>query len=155
MRAATTTVHVEIWRGQNLLDKSSIALGPSKKPPKDNPFTLTRNLLWLLQLLAIQLLLVAFPEELFYRGYLLNRMEKIFPQQFSIFGIPLTIGNIITSALFALTHLLIGFNPQRLGVFFPSLIFGIIKSRSGTLLGAVVFHASANILIKILETLYI
>ncbi len=156
VRTEAERVSVEIWRGERLLQSGEIGLGPGNRPPASNPFSIERDYWWLLYLLIVQIFLVALPEELFYRGYILHRLDKIFPQRIPLpfSGLYITWGNVLTSALFALTHLLIGFSPHRLGVFFPSLIFGILRQRGGTLVGAVIFHAFSNILIKTLEYFY-
>lgn len=58
---------------------------------------------------------------------------------------------VISSALFAVTHLAIGFDPRRLATFFPGLLFGWLRSATGSIAAAVVVHAGANILIDLLQ----
>ena len=39
----------------------------------------------------------------------------------------------------------------RLGVFFPALLFGWMRERTGTVVGAAVLHACCNLLVLVLE----
>jgi hypothetical protein len=128
-----------------------VKIGPQNEP-SSQPF-LSRDWSWIFYIIVAQLLMVALPEEFFYRGYLLTRLDAIFPIRV-FWGIPISWGNIITSLLFALTHFVIGWSPHRLAVFFPSLIFGILKQRTQSLLAPILFHASANVLIKLIEIWY-
>ena len=129
-----------------------LRFGPQRETKK-KPI-LERGLSWLLYLLVAQLLMVALPEELFYRGYVQTRLDDAFPLRY-VWGIPLSWSNLITSILFALTHYFIGFEPHRLSVFFPSLVFGALKHRTNSLLAPILFHAFSNILIKLLEVWYL
>jgi membrane protease YdiL (CAAX protease family) len=51
----------------------------------------------------------------------------------------------LTAALFAVGHLAI-FQVWRLAVFFPALLFGWMRERTGTILGSTLFHAYCNLL---------
>jgi membrane protease YdiL (CAAX protease family) len=55
-----------------------------------------------------------------------------------------------TAALFALGHLAI-FQVRRLGVFFPALLFGWMREKTGTVMGAALVHGVANLLMLMLE----
>lgn len=90
----------------------------------------------------MQLLLVAFPEEVFFRGYLQNRLGN------TVKGI------IVVSLLFALGHFITlcvggGHNlalcSQSVLTFFPSLVMGYLYYKTGTLWASVLFHFLANI----------
>lgn len=96
-------------------------------------------------LLILQLFFVALPEEVFFRGYL---QEKI--------GNNLK-GVLAVSFLFALGHiatrcLLEGLNGsvcgQDLLTFFPSVVMGFLYAVSGTLWGNIAFHFLANIVYR-------
>ncbi|HEX6765646.1 MAG TPA: JDVT-CTERM system glutamic-type intramembrane protease, partial [Polyangiaceae bacterium] len=50
-----------------------------------------------------------------------------------------------TSAIFALGHVTTEFHPNRLGVFFPSLVFGWLRARTGGIGACVFFHAFCNL----------
>ena len=99
-----------------------------------------RPLEWLID----QTLVVALPEELFYRGYLQARLRDAWPAGRRIFGARLGKAFWVTAALFALGHLAI-FQAWRLSVFFPALLFGWVRERTGTVLGATILHATFNL----------
>jgi len=95
-----------------------------------------------ISLILVQLFLVSVPEEVFFRGYL---QEKI--------GNNLK-GILFVSLLFALGHfctlcILSGFIgdvcAQSILTFFPSIIMGYLYARTGTLWGSIIFHFFSNI----------
>src|SRR5882757_6682718 len=57
-----------------------------------------------------QLLVIALPEEAFYRGYLQTSLERDLGKAVSIFGARVGWGVVLTSAIFAVGHLLTEFN---------------------------------------------
>ena len=95
------------------------------------------------------LLVTALPEEVFYRGYLLGRLDDAFPQRIRLLGASVGPGLLIQAALFAAGHYLVDFNPGRLAVFFPALAFGWLKAERGTLGAPILFHAAGNIFMDI------
>lgn len=92
-----------------------------------------------------QLLVIALPEEAFYRGYLQTSLERAFEKKLVILGAPVGWGIVITSAIFALGHLLTELNPARLAVFFPSLVFGFLRSKTRGIGSSLLFHAMCNL----------
>jgi membrane protease YdiL (CAAX protease family) len=89
------------------------------------------------ELVVTQLLLVAFPEEAFFRGYLQH-----------VFG-----GGsrsvVLCSVLFSVAHLpafLVTGDVSALLVFFPSLVMGWLYDRTGNILPGIIFHGCANTL---------
>jgi membrane protease YdiL (CAAX protease family) len=97
-----------------------------------------------------QLFVVALPEEFFYRGFLQTRLRDAWPKGKLFLGGRLGPAFWWTAVLFALGHLAI-FEVWRLGVFFPALLFGWMRERTGTVLGAALFHAAANLYVQFLE----
>jgi len=97
-----------------------------------------------------QLLVVALPEEFFYRGYMQQRLEAQFGEGRPVLGIRAGRAFLLTQTLFALGHLVEPY-PWRLAVFFPALIFGWLRKRTGTLLGGVLYHAACNLTVLVLE----
>ena len=92
--------------------------------------------------ILMQLLLVALPEEAFFRGYLQQKFGN------SIKSV------VIVSALFAVGHfvtLCLGGNyghdvcAQAILTFFPSLVMGYLYLATGTLWASVIFHFLANV----------
>ena len=92
--------------------------------------------------ILVQLLLVALPEEVFFRGYLQTKLGN------NIKGV------VIVSLLFALGHFMtlciggshnISICSQAVLTFFPSLVMGYLYLVTGTLWASIVFHFLANI----------
>ena len=101
-----------------------------------------------------QLVVVAVPEELFFRGYLLERLEQVWPPTRRLLGAPVGAALVVSSALFALGHMIVIPNPQRLAVFFPALLFGWMRSRTGSIAPGAVYHALCNVLADVLHQSY-
>lgn len=92
-----------------------------------------------------QLLVIALPEEAFYRGYLQTSLERELKPKLSILGAHMGWGVLLTSAIFAVGHLFTELNPARLAVFFPSLVFGFLRIRSKGIGASLTFHAMCNL----------
>jgi len=93
-------------------------------------------------LIIVQLFFISIPEEVFFRGYLQEKLGNNLK------------GVVIVSFLFALGHffticLLGGFQglvcAQNLLTFFPSIVMGYLYLKTGTLWGSIVFHFLSNI----------
>ena len=148
-------LRAEVEAGGDLLPPERLLLGASRLPADENPYQGRRSLWWLLNLVLVQLLLVALPEEVFYRGYLQTRLDALFPRRVRLFGVEVSPGSLLlTSALFALGHWLVIPAPQRLAVFFPSLLFGWLKNAGGGVGVAVVYHAACNLLVEVASAYY-
>lgn len=113
-----------------------------------------RDLTWWWVFVLVQLGLVALPEEVFYRGYLQSRFDRRWPPRWRFLGANVGPGLFATAALFALGHLAIDPGPQRLAVFFPALLFGWLRARTGTVVAAVVVHGASNVLIRAVASFY-
>jgi len=100
--------------------------------------------------IAAQLLVVALPEELFYRGFMQTAWAKAPGRSIRVLGAELGPGFLRTQVLFALGHLVV-LQPWRLGTFFPGLLFGWLRARTGTLAAPVLFHALSNLFMLTLE----
>lgn len=109
-----------------------------------------------------QFIVVALPEEAFFRGFVQTRLDDHFrgttssPERDGPDGdVPESdaprrrvhfAALLLQAVLFALIHFLVdGFNPARLAVFFPGLLFGLLRARRGGIGAAIVFHALCNI----------
>jgi uncharacterized protein len=103
-------------------------------------------------LVASQVLVVALPEEVFFRGYLLGHLTRRWPGGRRLAGAPVGAALLLSALLFALGHFLVDFNPQRLAVFFPGLVFGWMRLRSGSLLPGIAYHALCNLFADVLHT---
>lgn len=92
-----------------------------------------------------QLVIIALPEEAFYRGYLQTRLDDVWPPRVRVLGASLGPGLLLGSAIFALGHLATIHAPARLAVFFPALLFGWMRAKTGGVGAGVVFHAFCNV----------
>ncbi len=101
-----------------------------------------------------QLLVIALPEEAFYRGYLQRALDDVWRPRWRVLGAELGPGILVASALFALGHVLTDVKPDRLAVFFPALVFGWVRARTGSIGAAVVFHAACNLFAAYLARSY-
>ncbi|RME02998.1 MAG: CPBP family intramembrane metalloprotease [Planctomycetota bacterium] len=90
----------------------------------------------LFYLLYVQVVLVAFPEEFLFRGYLQARLMELW-------GSP--VGAVLGSAgIFAFCHLV--FQGWMGGlVFFPALVFGWLRQRTGSIFPSTFLHGLANV----------
>jgi uncharacterized protein len=106
------------------------------------------------QLVASQVLVVALPEELFFRGYVQGRLEDVLPARRRIFGAPLGAAWLLSSALFAFGHFLVTFDPLMLSRFVPGLVFGWMFARTRSILAGTLFHAACNLVMAVFEASY-
>lgn len=132
-------------------------------------FALRVGALELLNDAFAQVVIVALPEEAFYRGYLQSRLDEAIPgfgsrpaggeggdasarlpRRVRLFGASVGPAVLVTSAIFALGHLATIRDPARLAVFFPSLLFGWLRYRTGGIGAAVAFHAACNVFSDVL-----
>lgn len=104
-----------------------------------------------LVLLLSQLLVVAVPEEIFFRAYLMSRFEARWPSRRRLWGGAVGWPLLLSSLLFAFGHFVIDLAPARLAVFFPALVFGWMRNRSGSIAPAALFHALCNVLSETLH----
>jgi membrane protease YdiL (CAAX protease family) len=97
-----------------------------------------------------QLVIIALPEEAFYRGYLQSRLDDALPGRIRVLGAEVGPALIVTSIIFALGHYATIREPARLAVFFPSLVFGWLRARTKGIGASVAFHAACNIFSELL-----
>jgi len=87
-----------------------------------------------------QIVVVALPEEAFFRGYVQTRLEDLRGK-----GSPVRVDVLVMqAALFAIVHLA-DHNPARLAVFFPGLLFGLVRAWRGGIGACIVLHALSNV----------
>ena len=91
-----------------------------------------------------QLLVVALPEEFFFRGYFQSQLKKFFKPRWNILGVSLGWGWIMTALIFAFAHSVIHVRWWHFSIFFPALLFGYLKERTGSITAPVLFHAFSN-----------
>jgi membrane protease YdiL (CAAX protease family) len=103
---------------------------------------------------AYHLFFVAIPEEFFYRGYLQTRLNEIFPRRFLLLGIPFGHSLWISGLLFAFGHSLVQFQWWHFATFFPGLLFGLLREKTGTVISGAFLHAACNLIVLVLDTMY-
>jgi membrane protease YdiL (CAAX protease family) len=99
-----------------------------------------------LDLVLGQVFVIALPEEAFFRGWLQTRLDRAWPPTRKLLGVEVGPALVVTSLIFALAHVATNPHPARLAVFFPSLLFGWLRRRTGGIGAGVLFHAGCNIL---------
>lgn len=93
-----------------------------------------------------QLLVIALPEEAFFRGYMQSALDGAWAKRrWRVLGADLGVGWLLAAAIFAVGHLLTIPHPNRLGVFFPALLFGWMRARTGGIGAPLLFHAMCNL----------
>lgn len=101
-----------------------------------------------------QFLVIALPEEGFYRGYLQSRLDEVWKPTVNLLGARVGPALVITSAIFALGHLATDVNPNRLAVFFPALLFGWLRTKRRGIGSAAAVHAMCNLFASYLAECY-
>ena len=96
-----------------------------------------------------QVLVIGLPEEFFFRGYLQTQLDQACGTPYRLLGARWGIGLPLAAALFAACHLLYG-GPVRLLVFFPGLLYGWLRARTGTIVVPTLYHAASNLLMQIM-----
>ena len=140
-----------------------LRVGAGAERVEGGEFTFERGFGWILLWLMTQVVFVALPEEVFYRGYLQTRVRQSIEayrvegadeengdgSTRSWFGV--TEQNVVTSLVFGVAHLLIPIGGQliasRISVAFPSVVFGWLRDRTGSIVASVVYHAGCNMLV--------
>lgn len=104
----------------------------------------------LLKVIVYNIAVVSFFEELFFRGYLYERFEEasrcLFEEDRLIFWVPVA----ATAFLFGAAHVAVDLDPARMSVFFPALLFGWLRAKTGSLIAPILSHATANVVFEVL-----
>lgn len=100
-----------------------------------------------LELAASQIIVVALPEEFFFRGFVQGRLAEAWRSPVAPRVGPI----VVASALFALCHVLVQTNLSTFAVFFPGLVFGWMRARTCSILPGTLFHALCNLYIETLH----
>ena len=148
------------WPAQGTLrvlaPPDAVVRAPSGEPlaPAGRPLDLAPGLGWWLTFALWQLAMIALSEELFFRGFVQTSLNARWPARRLVLGVPMGWAWPAASALFALGHLVTTPHPARLLVFFPGLLMGWLRERTGGLLAPIVFHGLANLLMELLVRLH-
>ncbi len=97
-----------------------------------------------------QFVFSGFGEEIFLRGYVQSRLNQAFGRPWMVFGVQCGPGLVIASLLFGLLHAFNTYNPAAgqytlawgwaLFTAFGGLFFGLIREKTGSLLGCGIAH---------------
>ncbi len=109
----------------------------------------------LLEFAAVQIVVVALPEELFFRGCVLGLLERRWPPTRRFLGGGIGWALVLSSLLFAVIHLPKAGDPRALATFFPGLLFGWMRSATGSIAGSVAVHAASNIWVRLLDEVFL
>jgi hypothetical protein len=104
-----------------------------------------RAVIGLAWVLVDQLFLVAIPEEIFFRGWLQSRFNRLYPAKWNIFGVRLGWAWLLTAVLFAIAHSLVTYEWWHFAIFFPALVFGWMREKTGTIVSSSLFHCFCNL----------
>lgn len=102
-----------------------------------------------------QLLLIALPEEFFFRGYFQSTIDRVFKARRRFLGVQVGWGWIITAIVFAFSHTIIYYQWWHFSIFFPALLFGYLRLRTGSITAPILFHAASNILMDWFSRSYV
>ena len=118
--------------------------GTAGSVPKDPP-----NADEFFNLALYYFLYVALSEELFFRGYLQTRLSQIFKGRMLIGKINFSLACVAAAAVFAAGHVIVHGNTSVF-VFFPALVFGLLRDRTRGLLAPFLFHGLCNMSMAVL-----
>lgn len=107
-----------------------------------------------IHIMFYQLLIVALPEEFYFRGYFQSAMNLICEKKWRILGVNLGWGWIITAAVFAAAHSIVTYQWWHFAIFFPALLFGYLRERTGSITAPILFHAASNLIMDWLARSY-
>jgi membrane protease YdiL (CAAX protease family) len=98
-----------------------------------------------------QVVVVALPEEAFFRGYLQTGLTDLTTRRIRLLGAELAPGAwTLQAVLFAAVHFVVEPHAARLAVFFPALLFGWVRAWRGGIGAALALHAMSNLYSEIL-----
>jgi uncharacterized protein len=92
-----------------------------------------------------QVFVIALPEEAFYRGYLQSCLDDVWAPRWHVLGARVGPGLLVGAIVFAVGHVVTVHAATRLAVFFPALLFGWLRARTGGIGASVCFHAACNV----------
>ncbi|MCO4760004.1 MAG: CPBP family intramembrane metalloprotease [Myxococcales bacterium] len=147
--------HMKLTRPDGRALPSGVVIAAGDGAAQDAPtLDLRRSRLWLFWLLASQFLVIALPEEIFFRGWVLGRLRVALPARRRLLGVPFGSAHVLSAALFALIHLVAVPSAHRLLVFFPGLLFAWLTERSRSVIAPAVNHTLSNVLLNVVSRVY-
>jgi membrane protease YdiL (CAAX protease family) len=107
-----------------------------------------------LLLVPYHVFFVAIPEEFFYRGYFQTRLDQVFGHRWTILGARVGPGLLVACAFFAFGHSIVTLRWWHFATFFPGVLFGWLRARTGSTLPGALFHAWCNVAVSLLDAAY-
>lgn len=95
--------------------------------------------------MASQLLGIALPEELFWRGYVQPVLQSAWSRRTGVACGLFNGGTALTTALFAAGHVLGGAGWGSLATVFPGLLFALLRNRDRSIVGPMALHWACNV----------
>lgn len=99
----------------------------------------------LLNAIAFQVFLVALPEEFFFRGYFQSTLNRFMRKRWNVLGVRLGYAWLVTAVVFAIAHSIVFYQWWHFSIFFPALLFGYLRERTGSITAPILFHAFSNL----------
>jgi len=96
-------------------------------------------------ILLDQLFLISLAEEIFFRGWLQSRLKKFSVSKWPVLGAKLGWPWLLTAILFAISHSLITVQWWHFAIFFPALVFGWLREKTGGIVAPTLFHCACNL----------
>lgn len=109
------------------------------------------NVIWLwnhnrpLNLIFNQLCMVALIEEWYFRGFAYDVFNDLSQWKVEMYGVTINYAIICSAIAFTMIHIR---STQMLPVFFPGILFGIMRERTDNIAAPVILHAACNLLVK-------
>ncbi len=113
----------------------------------------------LINALVFQVLFVAFPEELLYRGFFQSELNRVFGRPYRLGVARFGLGLFVAAGLFGIAHLLNPFNPLRGsygldwvmfgGTTVLALVLGLVRERTGGLIAVSLLHLGIGLYPKL------
>lgn len=98
--------------------------------------------------MIFQILIVALPEEFYFRGYVQSSLNRIFGHKWNFLGVRIGWALPLTAAIFAFAHAVVNYQWWHFAIFFPALVFGYLRERTGSIVAPTLFHAASNLLMN-------
>ena len=104
----------------------------------------------LLQLIFLHVVIIGFPEEVFFRGYLQSELNRTFGRPFPLWGARVGWGLLAAAVLFGACHVIYG-DFSRMRVAFFGLFAGWLRERTDSVIAPTLYHGAANVLYDFMQ----
>lgn len=106
------------------------------------------------QTIIFQILFVALPEEFYFRGYMQGTLNSVFGRPLRFLWVNIGWSILVTSVIFAFSHSVVHYAWWHFSIFFPALLFGWLREKTGSITAPVLFHAACNVVSSWIITCY-